>query len=61
MWIETPPADVQPLLEVRDLCDVETPDERSVMTYVAEFFHKFETVARRVEKFAEVMQGIWFV
>ncbi|EIW72853.1 hypothetical protein TREMEDRAFT_42026 [Tremella mesenterica DSM 1558] len=53
------------LLEVKDLCDVEVPDERSVMTYVAEFFHKFssedkaETGARRVEKFAELMQGIW--
>ncbi|WWD18173.1 hypothetical protein CI109_102622 [Kwoniella shandongensis] len=50
------------LLEVQDLCDVETPDERSVMTYVAEFFHKFsseETGARRVEKFAELMQGLW--
>lgn len=61
-----------------DICDVEVPDERSVMTYVAEFFHKFssegelmqrrisqlttadkaETGARRVEKFAEVMQSI---
>ncbi|WRT65944.1 uncharacterized protein IL334_002895 [Kwoniella shivajii] len=53
------------LLEVNDLCDVEVPDERSVMTYVAEFFHKFssedkaETGARRVEKFAELMQGLW--
>ncbi|KAK8865644.1 hypothetical protein IAR55_000789 [Kwoniella newhampshirensis] len=50
------------LLEVEDLCDVEVPDERSVMTYVAEFFHKFsseETGARRVEKFAELMQGLW--
>ncbi|OCF43214.1 cofilin [Kwoniella heveanensis CBS 569] len=53
------------LLEVKDLCDVEVPDERSVMTYVAEFFHKFssedkaETGARRVEKFAELMQGLW--
>ncbi|ORY28583.1 calponin homology domain-containing protein [Naematelia encephala] len=53
------------LLEVKDICDVDTPDERSVMTYVAEFFHKFstedrmETNARRVEKFVEVMQGIW--
>ncbi|RSH92750.1 hypothetical protein EHS25_008196 [Saitozyma podzolica] len=52
------------LLEVKDLCDVEVPDERSVMTYVAEFFHRFsqedkmETGARRVEKFAELMQGI---
>ncbi|WVR05610.1 hypothetical protein IAU60_002632 [Kwoniella sp. DSM 27419] len=53
------------LLEVKDLCDVEVPDERSVMTYVAEFFHKFssedkaETGARRVEKFVELMQGLW--
>jgi hypothetical protein len=28
---------------VKDLCDVEVPDERSVMTYVAEFFHKFSS------------------
>ncbi|KAL7423718.1 alpha-actinin [Cryptotrichosporon argae] len=53
------------LLEVADLCDVDVPDERSVMTYVAEFFHKFssedkaETGARRVEMFAEVMQSTW--
>ncbi|WWC88137.1 uncharacterized protein L201_003041 [Kwoniella dendrophila CBS 6074] len=53
------------LLEVKDLCDVEVPDERSVMTYVAEFFHKFsseekaDTGARRVEKFAELIQGLW--
>ena len=30
-------------MEVKDLCDVPTPDERSVMTYVAEFFHKFSS------------------
>jgi hypothetical protein len=30
-------------MEVKDLCDVEVPDERSVMTYVAEFFHKFSS------------------
>ncbi|KAL7414425.1 calponin homology domain-containing protein [Mrakia frigida] len=53
------------LLDVSDLCDARPPDERSVMTYVASFFHAFssmkksETVARRVEKFALVMQGIW--
>jgi hypothetical protein len=34
---------MQRLLEVKDLCDVEVPDERSVMTYVAEFFHKFSS------------------
>ncbi|KAF9013185.1 calponin homology domain-containing protein [Cyathus striatus] len=53
------------LLEVEDLCDSNKPDDRSVMTYVASFFHAFssmdqaETVSRRVEKFAELMQSVW--
>ncbi|TRM63830.1 calponin homology domain-containing protein [Schizophyllum amplum] len=53
------------LLEVEDLCDSARPDERSVMTYIASFFHAFssmdqaETVSRRVEKFAELMQSVW--
>ncbi|PFH51257.1 hypothetical protein AMATHDRAFT_75099 [Amanita thiersii Skay4041] len=53
------------LLEVEDLCDSNRPDERSVMTYVASFFHAFSTmdqavtVSRRVEKFAELMQSVW--
>ncbi|GAW06497.1 actinin-like protein [Lentinula edodes] len=53
------------LLEVEDLCDTRHPDERSVMTYIASFFHAFssmdqaETVSRRVEKFAELMQSVW--
>ncbi|EIN12862.1 actinin-like protein [Punctularia strigosozonata HHB-11173 SS5] len=53
------------LLEVEDVCDVPRPDERSIMTYVASYFHRFssmdqaETVSRRVEKFAELMQSIW--
>lgn len=53
------------LLEVSDLCDVARPDERSVMTYIASFFHAFssmdqaETVSRRVEKFAELMHSVW--
>ncbi|KDQ62617.1 hypothetical protein JAAARDRAFT_122659 [Jaapia argillacea MUCL 33604] len=53
------------LLEVEDLCDTSRPDERSVMTYVASFFHAFshmeqtETVSRRVEKFADLMQSVW--
>jgi hypothetical protein len=35
------------------------------MTYIASFFHAFssmdqaETVSRRVEKFAELMQSVW--
>ncbi|KAF9779654.1 actinin-like protein [Thelephora terrestris] len=53
------------LFEVEDLCDSNRPDERSVMTYVASFFHAFstmdqaQTVSRRVEKFAELMQSVW--
>jgi hypothetical protein len=53
------------LLEVEDLCDSLRPDERSVMIYVASYFHAFstmdqaETVSRRVEKFAELMQSVW--
>lgn len=53
------------LLEVEDLCDVLKPDERSVMTYIAQYFHAFshldkvETAGRRVEKFAETVQSAW--
>jgi hypothetical protein len=31
------------LLEVEDLCDKGQPDERSVMTYIASFFHAFSS------------------
>ncbi|KZS93628.1 actinin-like protein [Sistotremastrum niveocremeum HHB9708] len=57
--------DIPQLLEVEDLCGKGAPDERSVMTYIASFFHAFssmdqaETVSRRIEKFAELMQSIW--
>lgn len=35
---------MQQLLEVSDLCDVERPDERSVMTYIASYFHAFSSM-----------------
>lgn len=49
------------LLKVPDVCGVERPDERSVMTYIAQWFHalsqldKVETAGRRVERFAETI------
>lgn len=34
------------LLDVSDVCDVEKPDERSVMTYVAQYFHAFSVMGK---------------
>jgi Ca2+-binding EF-hand superfamily protein len=53
------------LLDVEDVCDVAKPDERSLMTYIAYWFHAFsqmervENAGRRVEKFVQNMHGAW--
>ncbi|KAI7453139.1 alpha-actinin-2 [Hortaea werneckii] len=53
------------LLDVEDVCDVAKPDERSLMTYIAYWFHAFsqmervENAGRRVEKFVSTMNGAW--
>ena len=63
--IATDEIGIPELLDVEDVCDVAKPDERSLMTYIAYWFHAFshlervENAGRRVEKFVVNMQGAW--
>ncbi len=51
-------------MDVEDIVDVERPDERSVMTYISEFYHKFtsqnqkEVAARRIQKFVQFQNSV---
>ncbi|KAJ1334567.1 hypothetical protein BSLG_007722 [Batrachochytrium salamandrivorans] len=53
------------LFAVEDIVDVIKPDERSVMTYVAQYFHafsaldKFGVAGRRVGQLGQVLQQAW--
>jgi len=55
---------IDPLLDVVDIADSERPDEKSVMTYISLFYHKFtsqnqkETAARRIQKFAQFNKSV---
>lgn len=52
--------DIPQLLDVEDIVDVPKPDERSVMTYIAQFYHYFsanrknEIAGRRIGKLVDI-------
>jgi len=35
---------IPPLLDVEDVVNHEIPDQKSIMTYLAQFYHKFEQI-----------------
>jgi hypothetical protein len=53
------------LFSAEDVCDAIRPDERSVMTYIAQYFHafsalgKFDIAGRRVGGLGQILQGSW--
>ncbi len=53
------------LFHVEDIVDVVRPDERSVMTYVAQYFHafsalgKFDVAGRRIGALGGVLSSAW--
>ncbi|KAG5363537.1 Alpha-actinin-like protein 1 [Yarrowia sp. B02] len=62
--IATEQIGIPQILDVEDICDAK-PDERSVMTYVAYWFHAFsaldmiENAGRRLEKFVEMTSSAY--
>ncbi|KAG5362248.1 Alpha-actinin-like protein 1 [Yarrowia sp. C11] len=63
--IATEQIGIPQILDVEDICGVAKPDERSVMTYVAYWFHAFsaldmiENAGRRLEKFVEMTSSAY--